>query len=61
MRANEYQMFARAVEEGVASGWRRAHKHVEQPPPEDIMAAIEGAVMAAVCEVFWFDGQEPQP
>jgi hypothetical protein len=56
MRVNTYEVFTRAVEEGIACGWRRAHKHVDDPTPESIRSSIETAVANAVCEVFSFDG-----
>jgi len=36
MKANEYLVLSECVEEGIAYGWMRAHKHVENPSEESI-------------------------
>lgn len=56
MRPDSYKILARAVEEGVAYGYARAHKHSDDPGPEVIQTQIEQAVMDAICEVFRFEG-----
>jgi len=53
MRAKEYKLMSRAVEEGVAYGWRRAHKHVEDPSDAIVLTEIEQAVINEICE--WFE------
>lgn len=55
MKVKTYVILERAIEEGVARGWNRAHKHVENPTPEHIMAEILQAVMVDICNVFSFD------
>lgn len=55
MRSRDYTILARAVEEGVAAGWRRAHKHTGKPPEDHVRAEIEAAVMGEISEVFAFD------
>jgi hypothetical protein len=63
VRARDYTILARAVEEGVAAGWRRAHKHTAKPPEDHVRAAIEEAVLGEIAEVFTFDetsGDAPQ-
>ena len=54
MHAKEYVIMSRAVEEGVATGWRRAHKHLDNPSPEAIQGALVDEVTNALCEVFDF-------
>jgi hypothetical protein len=54
MRVKAYDVLTRAVEEGVAHGWTRAHKHLEDPSPDVIEAAMVDAVTSAICEVFEF-------
>jgi hypothetical protein len=44
----------RAVEEGVAYGWRRAHKHIDTPDAATIEGQIVTAVLNEVCEYFNF-------
>lgn len=58
VRLRAYDMLCRAVEEGVAYGWRRAHKHGDKPGEEAIRGAIEDAVTNALCEVLAFDDGE---
>ena len=53
MRAKEHAVLDRAIEEGVAYGWRRAHKHTDNPTKDEILAHIEQAVMFEICE--WFE------
>ena len=55
MKAREYDVLARAVEEGIAAGWQHAHKHTETPSPEAVHDQIHMDVMTAICEWFTFD------
>lgn len=55
MRANEYLVLSEAVEEGIAYGWMRAHKHVENPSEEAIKEQLVNSVMSSIAEYFWFD------
>jgi hypothetical protein len=59
MRANDYVILSRAVEEGARCGWRRAHKHGDGSPPSEEMVVehVEREVMNAICEVFQFSEQ----
>ncbi len=34
IKVRAYPVLCRAVEEGVAYGWRRAHKHIDTPDAE---------------------------
>lgn len=54
MRVRAYPVLERAVEEGIAAGWRRAHKHTDKPAPELIREAVLDAVLSAICEAFDF-------
>lgn len=49
-----YELVERAVEEGVAMGWRRAHKHGNSPDCV-LTDDIEREVMLALCEVIDFE------
>lgn len=55
MRVRAYDVLSQAVEDGVRAGWRRAHKHVDGPPPEAIQEHVEREVMNAICEWFEFE------
>lgn len=48
---NAYAIIRRAVEEGVAHGWRRAHKYSKTPTKDTARDAIEDEVMLALSEV----------
>jgi len=54
-KVRAYPVFCRAVEEGVAYGSRRAHKHNDTPDAETIEEQIISAVLNEVCEYFDFD------
>lgn len=55
---NAYKILARCVEEGVAYGYNRAHKHVDNPTGAQLCEAIESAVLNAICEYFTFPDPE---
>lgn len=55
LRFNAYALIARAVEEGVAYGYRRAYKYTEAPTEEVFREALENAVLGALADVLEFD------
>jgi len=57
MNVRAYPVLCRAVEEGVAYGWRRAYKHLDTPDEHVIKDHIITAVLNEVCEYFSFDGE----
>lgn len=57
VRIRAYDVIWRAVEEGVAYGYKRAHKHTDAPGEESIREHIERAVMASLEEVLAFDDE----
>jgi hypothetical protein len=56
MKAKEYNLIIQCVENGIALGWNRAHKHTDTPDAEAIQQAIEDAVLNEICE--WFDFED---
>ena len=61
LQVDVYAVLSRAVEEGVAHGWRRAHKHVEPGQRADEGMAretIRNEVLTAVAEYFRFGDEE---
>ena len=52
----EYDVVVQAVADGVATGWRRAHKHLDEPDEDAIVENIEREVLSALCEVIDFEG-----
>lgn len=51
-----YPLLQRCIEDGVAQGYARAHKHMADPPEHAVRAAIEEAIMTEIHE--WFDFPE---
>jgi hypothetical protein len=60
MRVNEWTVLTRAIEDGVAYGWERAHKHTDDPSPDFIKQTIEQAVENSISEVFTFDDEDEE-
>ena len=44
-----------AIDEGVSTGFFRAHKHVEDPSPEAVIESIQEHVMSKFYEYFVFE------
>ena len=61
MRVRAYTVLQRAVEEGVAYGWRRAHKHTATPDESAIQDEIVTGILNEVCEYFDFDDPADAP
>lgn len=57
VRLHAWAILSRAVEEGLAYGWTRAHKHTETPEREDVLDQQAQAIMHALSEVIDFDGE----
>ena len=55
MKPKYHELISRAVEEGVAYGFNRAHKHIDKPSDEVIKDSICEQVMNSICEVFDFE------
>lgn len=58
IRLDAYAVIERAVEEGVATGYRRAHKHSESPTEDWILETVGNAVMSALSEVIRWEDPE---
>jgi len=58
MKVRAYPVLYRAVEDGVAYGWRRAHKHIDTPDAETIKEQIVRAVLKRGLRVLDFDEHE---
>ena len=55
LKVRAYPVLCRAVAEGVAYGWRRAHKYLDMPDAATIEEQIVSAVRNEVCQYFDFD------
>lgn len=54
MKAKEYQIIERCIEDGIRRGWTRAHKHTETPSSTHIGEEIFSAIMLEISEWFTF-------
>lgn len=55
MKANEYMLMVQCVEEGYKYGYSRAHKHTDNPTPEQLELVITEAIINAMAEWFMFE------
>lgn len=55
VKLDTYPVVSRAVEEGVAFGIQRAHKHTDRPDETALKENVYREVMNALCEVIRFD------
>tara|TARA_R110000851_G_scaffold88913_1_gene194096 strand:+ start:456 stop:629 length:174 start_codon:yes stop_codon:yes gene_type:complete len=55
MRVKKYSLIEQIVEQGVAAGYRRAHKHTDSPDEETITYCVEQYIMQGFDEYFDFD------
>ena len=55
MTPKDFKLMVRCVEDGVAYGYSRAHKHTDTPTAEVVRDHIENAVIDEICEWFHFD------
>lgn len=46
-----------AIEKGVRYGYRRAHKHIDNPTEDSICEHIEDQVMSSIYEYFTFEDE----
>lgn len=54
IRVRAYDVMRQCVEDGVAYGWRLAHKHVDNPEAEDVQDHVIDSVMSVIWESFEF-------
>lgn len=59
MKLRFHTVLQRAIEEGVAHGWRRAHKHTDTPDFGAVQDAIRSAIMLEV-DTFFDLGEEDE-
>jgi predicted Zn-dependent protease with MMP-like domain len=60
MKVKTLVILEMAIEQGVARGYRRAHKHIENPNEGTICDNIEECVMTEIHEYFSFDEDDYQ-
>lgn len=52
MKPKTDEILRRAIEEGLAYGWTRSHKHTDKPEREAALREIETAIWASIYDVF---------
>ena len=50
-----YGKLQQAIEQGIADGWHRAHKHTDTPTADTIKDAVLNYIMLEVCDAFSFE------
>jgi len=58
MKPRFYRLLVQCVEDGVAYGYNKAHKHTDNPPPDVLKIAMEDGVLNAINEWFTFDEED---
>lgn len=58
MRAREYRLLERCVEEGILHGLRQAYKHTEHPLDAQIVESLHCNIMGEINEWFSFPTDE---
>jgi hypothetical protein len=58
MRPKFHKILEQAINEGVSYGYRRAHKHVENPTEGAIIDSVVEQVMNSLDE--WFDFEDKE-
>ena len=56
MKPKEYQVLQMCIENGLAFGLNRAYKHTDEPSKDQILDAIEQALMEEIHQ--WFEFPE---
>ena len=52
MKAKMYPLLERCIEDGVALGYARAHKHTDNPDESHMIASLEQAIMNVIDDAF---------
>ena len=58
MKVKMYTLVEQIVEQGIAAGYLRAHKHTDTPIEETIKSCIHQYIMQGFDEAFEFDQEE---
>lgn len=54
LKLKAYIIISKAIEDGIAMGFSRAHKHTNTPNSTDIHEAVLAAVMSELCDIIDF-------
>ena len=60
MRAKEYNLMAKCIEDGIVIGYKRAFKHSENPNEDFVRESIYTEVLREICENFYFDNEKEE-
>lgn len=57
VRINAYEIISRAIDDGIAYGYRRAFKYTDKPTEDQMTAEIRNAVMNELSDVLIYEGE----
>ena len=60
MKIKTYVVLTECIENGIEAGWKRAHKHDDNPSAEVIKRCIDDAISVQLGEYFDFSDELPQ-
>jgi hypothetical protein len=55
MKPNLRKLIENCVDTGIERGWKAAHKHVDNPLPDEIKDFISDKIMGEIYDYFTFD------
>ena len=55
MKPKIYNIISEAIEVGISAGYRKAHKHVDEPSDQHVIDSIHDSIMNQICEYFDFE------
>jgi hypothetical protein len=55
VKVNVYKIIELAIENGIESGWNKAHKYSDNPENEEIKGRIRDEIINELCEWINFD------
>ena len=58
MKAKEYNLIEKCIQDGVRMGFARAHKYTDNPTKEQMIQDIEKYVLDEICEWFVLENWE---
>jgi hypothetical protein len=59
MKPKTYQLLQQCIEDGIARGWMRAHKHHDKPSEDVVKEEIYNCILGSIREWFDFDDSSP--
>ena len=51
----KFNLISECIENGIMTGWNRAHKHTSAPTEDDIKTCMQNEIIYFICEAFYFE------